>query len=250
MCSVRPSRPMQLLLLLMSASLSTKLDSIRPYIPYGLESQKQCTNASEQPHEIHVAVSQSTFHNHEQHEDEIHETERKKGGGLFEHERFLELNSGIRGIPSFHHKYHSAAFNILNRKKPLEIVHQERRGQVKTIVMEHFNDILFHKSGLANKQHTNHLKHSVANQCIGMKNFYSINIPLFNALSCPGLVVTCFNASSFQLILVQWSMRDEYLVTVWNLLSQYHEKFGKLLICSNISGVKCQLFALPIPLNC
>ena len=34
------------------------------------------------------------------------------------------------------------------------ILHQEGRGQVNTIVMEHFNSILFHKSGLANKQHT------------------------------------------------------------------------------------------------
>jgi len=39
--------------------------------------------------------------------------------------------------------------------KGLEILHKERRGQVKTIVMEHFNDILFHKSGPVNKHHTN-----------------------------------------------------------------------------------------------
>jgi hypothetical protein len=32
---------------------------------------------------------------------------------------------------------------------------EERRGQVKTIVMEHFNGIVFHKSGPADKQHTN-----------------------------------------------------------------------------------------------
>ena len=44
---------------------------------------------------------------------------------------------------------------LLFSLKGLEILHQERRGQVKTIVMEHFNDILFHKSGPANKQHTN-----------------------------------------------------------------------------------------------
>ena len=31
------------------------------------------------------------------------------------------------------------------------------RGQVKTIVMEHFNGILSQKSGSANNQHTNHL---------------------------------------------------------------------------------------------
>ena len=37
-----------------------------------------------------------------------------------------------------------------------KILHQEKRGQVKTIVMEHFNGIVLHKSGPANKQHTNH----------------------------------------------------------------------------------------------
>ena len=42
---------------------------------------------------------------------------------------------------------------LLFSLKGLEIVHQERRGQVKTIVMEHFNGILFHKSEPANKQH-------------------------------------------------------------------------------------------------
>jgi hypothetical protein len=39
--------------------------------------------------------------------------------------------------------------------KGFEIVHQERRGKVKTIVMEHINGILFHNSGPANKQYTN-----------------------------------------------------------------------------------------------
>jgi hypothetical protein len=37
--------------------------------------------------------------------------------------------------------------------KGLEILCQVRRGQKKTIMMEHFNIILFHKSGPANKQH-------------------------------------------------------------------------------------------------
>ena len=41
--------------------------------------------------------------------------------------------------------------------KALDILHQERRGQVKTIVMKHFNGIIFHKSGPVNKQHTNQL---------------------------------------------------------------------------------------------
>ena len=45
---------------------------------------------------------------------------------------------------------------LLFSLKGLKILHQERRGQVKTIVMELFNGILFHKSGPANKQHTNH----------------------------------------------------------------------------------------------
>ena len=32
---------------------------------------------------------------------------------------------------------------------------EESKRPLKTIVMEHFNGILFHKSGPANKQHTN-----------------------------------------------------------------------------------------------
>ena len=43
---------------------------------------------------------------------------------------------------------------LLFSLKELVFLHQERRGQVKTIVMGHFNDILFHESGPANKQHT------------------------------------------------------------------------------------------------
>ena len=35
------------------------------------------------------------------------------------------------------------------------ILLQERKGQVRTIAMEHFNNILFHKSRPANKKHTN-----------------------------------------------------------------------------------------------
>ena len=38
--------------------------------------------------------------------------------------------------------------------KGLEILHQERRGQVKTMAKEHFKSIIFHRSGPANKQHT------------------------------------------------------------------------------------------------
>ena len=39
--------------------------------------------------------------------------------------------------------------------KGLEIVHQETRGYVKPMVMEHLNDILFHKPEPASKQHIN-----------------------------------------------------------------------------------------------
>jgi hypothetical protein len=35
----------------------------------------------------------------------------------------------------------------------LEILHQERRGQGKIIMIEHINSILFHKSGPAKRQH-------------------------------------------------------------------------------------------------
>jgi hypothetical protein len=46
---------------------------------------------------------------------------------------------------------------VLFSLKKFEILHQERRGQVKTIVMEHFSGILFHKSGPDIKQNTNQL---------------------------------------------------------------------------------------------
>ena len=45
---------------------------------------------------------------------------------------------------------------LLFSLKGLKMLHQERRGQVKSIVMKHFNFILFHKSGPANKLHANH----------------------------------------------------------------------------------------------
>jgi hypothetical protein len=43
---------------------------------------------------------------------------------------------------------------LLFSLKGLEILNQERRGQVNAIVMDHFKIFLFHKSGAANKQHT------------------------------------------------------------------------------------------------
>jgi hypothetical protein len=45
---------------------------------------------------------------------------------------------------------------LLFSLKGFGILHKERRGQVKTIVMEHFNGILFHRFGPANKQHINY----------------------------------------------------------------------------------------------
>jgi hypothetical protein len=44
---------------------------------------------------------------------------------------------------------------LLFSLKGLDILDQERRGQAKTIKMEHFNEILFYKFRPANKQHTN-----------------------------------------------------------------------------------------------
>ena len=43
---------------------------------------------------------------------------------------------------------------LLHSLKELLILQKERRGQVNTIVMEHFTSIVFHKSGPPNKQHT------------------------------------------------------------------------------------------------
>ena len=44
--------------------------------------------------------------------------------------------------------------SVLFSVKGLGTLHQERRGQVNPIVMEHFNSILLFKSGPVNKQHT------------------------------------------------------------------------------------------------
>ena len=45
---------------------------------------------------------------------------------------------------------------LLFSLKGFETLHEERRGQVNTTVMEHFNIILFYKFGPANKQHPYH----------------------------------------------------------------------------------------------
>ena len=44
---------------------------------------------------------------------------------------------------------------LLLSLKGLAILQRDRGGQVNTIMMEHLNSILLHKSGPANKQHTN-----------------------------------------------------------------------------------------------
>ena len=49
---------------------------------------------------------------------------------------------------------------LLSSLKVIEILHQGRRGLVNVIIMAHFNSILFHKSGPANKQHTYQLTRS------------------------------------------------------------------------------------------
>ena len=43
---------------------------------------------------------------------------------------------------------------LLFSLKEFEILHQEKRGQVKTIVMEHFKNILFHTFRPDNQHHT------------------------------------------------------------------------------------------------
>ena len=66
---------------------------------------------------------------------------------------------------------------LLFSLKGLEILGQERRGRLKTIVMEHFNSIFFHKSGSANKQYTNQSFTETITKVIGelQMKWYSIN---------------------------------------------------------------------------
>ena len=52
------------------------------------------------------------------------------------------------------HKFSNGLEMWKEDNKIPKILHQEIRGQVKTIVMEHFKSILFHKYRSANKQHT------------------------------------------------------------------------------------------------
>jgi len=60
---------------------------------------------------------------------------------------------------------------LLFSLKRHEILHQERRGHVKTMAKEHFNGILFHKYGPANKQHINRpTNNTVANLRINVRS--------------------------------------------------------------------------------
>jgi len=61
---------------------------------------------------------------------------------------------------------------LLSSLKRHEILHQGRRAQMKTIVIEHFNGILFHKYGPANKQHTSKpTNNTVANLRVNVRSF-------------------------------------------------------------------------------
>ena len=51
-------------------------------------------------------------------------------------------------------KGNGSTTTLLFSLKRLDIVHVERRALVNTIVMENFNNILFHKSGAASMQNT------------------------------------------------------------------------------------------------
>ena len=78
-------------------------------------------------------------------------------------------------------------------QKELEILYQRRRGQVKTIVMDHFNSIIFRKSGPAYKQHTNHslaiLKGNKGKRKSNLKNGFNLALStaktsnIFNTLT-------------------------------------------------------------------
>ena len=56
--------------------------------------------------------------------------------------------------------------SLLFSLKGLEILRQERRGHVNTIMMEQFNSIRIHKSKPANKQHTYQFINQSINQSI------------------------------------------------------------------------------------
>ena len=73
---------------------------------------------------------------------------------------------------------------LLFSLKELEILHQERRGQVKTIAMEHFNVILFHKSRSANKQYTKQSINIIAQDQDGYDIYRTENNLSILSLSC------------------------------------------------------------------
>ena len=80
---------------------------------------------------------------------------------------FIKLANGMKMW-----KGSGSATTLLFSLKRLEIVNQERRGQVKTIVMEHFNGIFFHKYGPANKQQTNKPTNNiVVNLGVNLRSF-------------------------------------------------------------------------------
>ena len=47
-------------------------------------------------------------------------------------------------------------YHIIIFLEIIEIIHQLRSGQIKTIMVEHFEKIILNKSGPANKQHSYH----------------------------------------------------------------------------------------------
>ena len=87
------------------------------------------------------------------------------------HQQLLVLRMGNYLWRRMNHKFANGMMwkgngntpTLLFSLKRLEIVLQGRR-KVKTIVMEHFNDFPFHKSGPANKQHTNQSSNQVGCQ--------------------------------------------------------------------------------------
>jgi hypothetical protein len=110
---------------------------------------------------------------------------------------------------------------LLFSMKGLNILHQERRGQVNTIVTVHLNGILLHKSKPANKQHTNHSfemirGHSLTMVCKspeggGLENLYILL--LWGGGQTHSYVI--FSKSIF--CIINRAVKGSYFICVWQV---------------------------------
>jgi hypothetical protein len=122
---------------------------------------------------------------------------------------------------------------LLFSLKRLEIVHQEGRGQVKSIVMEHFNVILFHKSGSANKQHTN----QPTNQPLQISSYLNSSRYWIRTLAVNSSP-TCIEPASHPIVLLFFFVDFplchlswyQFLLILWNIT------VGPPLTCDQLSA--------------